>query len=110
MARDMSFHWKWEILATIGTIAFIVSMIAVLVAYNGKPIFNRHGVTLNAVVSVLSTASKATLLFVVAEAIGQWKWILFANQSRPLMDLERVDAASRGPLGSSRLLRPARKV
>lgn len=75
-------------------------MIIVLAVYNGREIFSWHGVTLNAVISVLSTASKALLLFALSEAIGQWKWVTFSKGPQPLMDLERVDAASRGPLGS----------
>jgi hypothetical protein len=110
MAHNSIFLWKWEIGAIITTLVFFVSMVAVLVAYDGKPIFDWHGVTLNTVISLLSTATKGTLMFAIAESISQWKWILFANESRPLMDLERVDSASRGPLGSAKLLWPTTKV
>ncbi|KAF2729492.1 hypothetical protein EJ04DRAFT_502196 [Polyplosphaeria fusca] len=94
------YAWTWEVLSTLGSVASLIAMIIVLAVYNGREIFSWHGVTLNAVVSVLSTASKALLLFALSEAVGQWKWVAFSRRPRPLMDLERVDAASRGALGS----------
>lgn len=78
----------------------VLTLIVLLVFYDGKPIFTWHGVTLNAVVSVLATACNASLLFSMADLISQWKWVLFTDQSRPLIDFELIEAASRGPLGS----------
>lgn len=102
--------WKWEIFAAAGTALYLTSIVLLLIEYNGKPIFDWYGVTLNAVISVFSTAAKASLMFAIAEAIGQWRWILFARQSRPLLDLNEVDSVSRGPLGSLRLLWPAKDM
>lgn len=70
-----------------------------LAVFDGRSIFDWKSVTLNAVISVLSVSMKASLTFAVAELIGQWKWILFSRSARPLMDFERIDMASRGPLG-----------
>jgi len=96
--------WQWEILAATGSVLFLVATICVLAVYNHHPIFDWHGVTLNASVSVLSTGSKTALLYICAEAIGQWKWILYAYHPRPLLDVQLFDAASRGPWGSTVLL------
>jgi len=96
--------WTREIVGLVASIVFLVSMCVLLAVYDGKPIFSWHGVSLNAVVSVLSTASRGALLYAAAEAIGQWKWILFSRQRRILMDFERIDSASRGLLGSFYLL------
>lgn len=104
------FFWKWEIIAAIGSLLLLSALIGLLAKYNNHPIFNSHGVTLNAYVSILSTASKTALLYLIAEAIGQWKWILYAHRSRPLLDVQRVDAASRGPWGSTSLLWLGRKM
>lgn len=98
------FCWIWEIIAAVASLLFLSALIGLLATYNNQPIFDWHGVTLNAYVSILSTASKTTLLYLIAEAIGQWKWILYAHHSRPLLDVEWVDAASRGPWGSTSLL------
>lgn len=96
--------WTWEILSTLGSIVSLVTMIIVLAIYNGREIFSWYGVTLNAVISVLSTTSKALLLFALSEAVGQWKWVAFSKRPRPLIDLERATSASRGVLGSVRWL------
>ncbi|KAE9966432.1 hypothetical protein EG328_008916 [Venturia inaequalis] len=61
-------------------------------------------ITINALVSVLSSILKSTLLLLVGEAIGQMKWNWFKRGSRPLNDFEVFDSATRGPLGSFWLL------
>lgn len=62
-----------------------------------------YGITLNAIVSALATASKASLLCAVADSIGQLKWSWF-QQPRNLYDLQAFDEASRGPAGAVALL------
>lgn len=96
--------WVAEIAGIVGSISFLLALAVVLATYDGKPVFDWHGVTLNAIISVLSTASKASLLFVVEELISQWKWIIFTSEERPLADFDRIDSASRGPLGSLKVL------
>ncbi|MCJ1347113.1 hypothetical protein MMC31_005334 [Peltigera leucophlebia] len=79
--------------------------IAILLAhYNDEPIFDWNGVTLNAIIAVFSAMSKAMLAFTLSECLGQAKWIWFSSQQRPLSDVDLIDAASRGPLGSFRIL------
>jgi hypothetical protein len=102
--RKLRVPWKWEIVASMTSSALLIGMIITLAVFNGKEIYSWHGVTLNTVVSVLSTASKAMLLFALEESIGQWKWVSFSRQFRLLIDLERIDAVSRGPLGSAKWL------
>jgi len=102
--------WTIDIVAVFFSILIFLALIVVLATQDGKPLFSWHGVTLNAIVSVLSTASKALLLLAVEDLIGQWKWILFSGQARALIDFERIDAASRGPLGSLRLMWNSKKM
>lgn len=93
--------WRREIAASIASAACLGGLAVLLMFYDNKPIFSYFGiVTLNTLVSVLSTASKTFLLFAIDELISQWKWIAFATDRRPLIDFERIDAASRGPVGS----------
>jgi hypothetical protein len=92
--------WLPELLACLGTIVSLVGIVALIAIYDNKPVFHWKGVTLNAAVSVLSTASKSLLMLAVEESISQWKWILFWRDRRLLIDFERVDEASRGPWGS----------
>ena len=59
---------------------------------------------MNAVISFLTTIAKACMVLSVAAAIGQSKWLWFQDDSRILQDIELFDDASRGPLGSLRML------
>ncbi|KAI0378131.1 hypothetical protein F5Y04DRAFT_291404 [Hypomontagnella monticulosa] len=102
--------WRGEIGAAIGSGLCFIGITILLAIYNGKPIFSWHGVTLNAVVSVLSTAGRSSLMLAVEEATSQWKWILFSQRPRALIDFDRMDEASRGPLGSIILLWRCRGV
>lgn len=55
--------------------------------------------------SILATASKASLLLTIGTSIGQLKWIWFQQgPKRPLYNLQSFDDASRGPLGSLKIL------
>lgn len=96
--------WKFELWALVGSVLSFAIMVVVLAIFDGRPIFDWKSVTLNAIISVLSVAMKASLTSAVAELIGQWKWILFSRGERLLMDFERIDMASRGPWGSLRVL------
>ncbi|KAM3448746.1 hypothetical protein MY3296_007554 [Beauveria thailandica] len=71
-------------------------MIALLRTYDGHKIFSWNGVTLNAVVAVLSVAMKAALTSAVATCLGQWKWIIFSREECCVLDFEKIDQASRG--------------
>ncbi|KAL1635493.1 hypothetical protein SLS58_010189 [Diplodia intermedia] len=96
--------WLPETLAIIFSATSLAALAVLLAVTDGKAIFNWHNVTLNTIVSILSTASKASVLLALSESISQWKWILFGDKMRPLMDFERIDWASRGPLGSLKVL------
>lgn len=101
--------WSSEILAIGFSLACFVAIVAVLSSFDGKqsPQLS-YGLTLNTIVSILATACKSSLLFLVAESIGQLKWVWFFQQrkdtKRPLQDIQSFDGASRGPLGSLTIL------
>ncbi|KAF4979248.1 hypothetical protein FZEAL_4493 [Fusarium zealandicum] len=87
-----------------GSIVSFTAMVVLLSQFNGKPVFTWNGVTLNAVVAILSVTIKANIAYVVSECMAQWKWIMFIREPRLLIDFDRLDAATRGPLGSLRVL------
>lgn len=96
--------WFVEVVAVIFSAACVIAIAIVLSVYDGKTQPNMpYGLTLNAIVSVLSTASKSALICAVAGALGQLKWIWF-RRSRKLQDIQLFDDASRGPWGSVTLL------
>lgn len=96
--------WLTETLAIIFSAACLGALAVLLALTDNQTIFNYHGVTLNTIVSILVTGSKVAALMVLGEALSQWKWILFTDERRPLIDFERIDLASRGPAGSLQLL------
>lgn len=96
--------WNLELLALFGCLVSFAGLVILLAIFNGRSVFAWHAITLNAIVSILSVALKVTLVFSVSECIGQWKWLLFTAGQRNLMEFERIDLASRGPLGSTYLI------
>lgn len=79
-------------------------MIAVLVYFNGREAITSSFITPNTVVSILSTGCKGPLLSAASGCISQANWVLCADQPPRLFDVEMVADASRGPLGSIRLV------
>jgi hypothetical protein len=96
--------WALEILSVVASSILLGGLAATLWFFDNKPVFDGRNITLNTIVSVLSSASRATLLYTITECTSQWNWILFSAQPRRLLHFDRVDQASRGPLGSLKLL------
>ncbi|PVH83592.1 hypothetical protein DL98DRAFT_486436 [Cadophora sp. DSE1049] len=61
------------------------------------------GITINSILSWLSTIARSALLVPITKGISQLKWTWFSSVQR-LADLQRFDDASRGPWGSLMLL------
>ncbi|KAL8777721.1 MAG: hypothetical protein Q9213_007736 [Squamulea squamosa] len=96
--------WRLQTLAVVGSTLSIGAIAVLLAHYDTKPIFDWNAVTLNAIVAVFSAVSKALLAFALSDCIGQSKRIWFSWQERHLKDLDSIDNASRGPLGSLKLM------
>lgn len=97
-------QWGFEIFCIIMALGVLAAMNIVLFVFDSKSVFDGRVITLNAIISTLSTASRVSLLAMLASAISQWNWLLFSNGSRRLIDFEYLAAASRGPLGSVKVL------
>ncbi|KAM0815922.1 hypothetical protein AB5N19_01723 [Seiridium cardinale] len=97
-----------EIGALILALTCMIGLVLLLRQYDQKPppewALGPWGITLNAVISVISLVFRASLLGAVAPCIGQFCWVWFSTQPRPLNDISHYDGASRGALGSLRLL------
>jgi hypothetical protein len=93
--------WLCESVAMCFSIGCLVAIVFVVAAYDGERIPElASGVTINAIISVLSTASRASLIFVVSTAMGQLKWCWLRRSGRRIRDIRAMDDASRGPLGA----------
>ena len=101
--RLVNDSWFLEAAAIVFSALCLIAIAVVLRIYDSKTRPELpYGMTLNAIVSVLATASKSSLLCTVAGTIGQLKWCWFTTD-RKLQDLQSFDA-SRGPGGSATFL------
>ncbi|KAF7538577.1 hypothetical protein G7054_g2798 [Neopestalotiopsis clavispora] len=97
-------QWWAEILNTILMIGSLCGMIGVLYRNQNKPLPDLpFSISINTVVSILSTVLKASAGLILAEGISDLKWKWF-RVNRSLHDLAVFDKASRGPWGCLRLL------
>jgi hypothetical protein len=55
------------------------------------------------IIAISSAVMRASMLLPVATAIGQLRWSWFRS-ARRLIDIERFDEASRGIIGSAKLI------
>lgn len=100
--------WWFEILAALFSLSCIAANTGFLLYLDQRPYQSwriaKVNVTPNAIISILATANKASLLLTVAQMLVQLKWLYFQGRGRRLFDLQVFDDASQGPLGSLRLL------
>jgi hypothetical protein len=84
----------------------MISIITLLGWFDGKriPVSWPLGFSLNSYISILSGFARSALILPTAEALGQLKWNLFQKEARNMLDFERLDMASRGPMGALILL------
>ncbi|KAA8574483.1 hypothetical protein EYC84_005942 [Monilinia fructicola] len=108
MSRELlwNFHvWQRELASLVaGTLCLIALALHFYMPSMKRQSFRWHGITLNTLVSILSTAVKVFVLYSISESTSQWKWLHFSEQKRFLIDFDKIDAASRGPWGSFILL------
>ncbi|MCJ1470976.1 hypothetical protein MMC07_009624 [Pseudocyphellaria aurata] len=102
--RILSYAWAMEILSLVIAILSLAAIYITLAIHSNRPLPQwPKAISINSLISIFTVVLKATLLMPVAEGIGQLKWHWF-HQPRSLIDLDRVDAASRGPWGSFLLI------
>lgn len=92
--------WLWEWLAWFVALLAIAAIVGVLLAFDNKSISEwPYGITLGALVCVLATIATIGLAQPLAAGLGQARWIWY-TENRRLADLELIDSASKGPIGS----------
>lgn len=110
--------WKYELIASVISIAAIMTLALVVRRFEGVPIEDIYlpkSLQLSAIVAALSTVARVSLLVPVASAVSQDSWLWMSNPSQlknchsRLKDIEVTDNASRGPFGSLLFLFKARK-
>jgi hypothetical protein len=85
------------------SIACIAAIVLIVYYYDEKAVL-QSVITLNTAVSVLSTAARSGLIFVVSAVVGQMKWCWIQKSERQLQHLQTMDSASRGPMGAIQMV------
>ncbi|KAL7919833.1 hypothetical protein ACQKWADRAFT_300186 [Trichoderma austrokoningii] len=101
----LSTTWWMEILTICISTGFMVGLVAILASFQNRLTTEwTFFISINAVVAIVITAARATLLATVSVCLSQEKWSHFNSRARRLRDLNIIDRASRGPLGSIQML------
>lgn len=97
-------EWWLETVACFVVMGALGAVVGLVWAYNNQPLPNwKHGITINALISVFLVIMKSGMGLVLAQGLAHLKWTWFDN-ARPLQDLETYDKAAHGPLGAAMLL------
>lgn len=105
--------WVSEVVAIMVSAGAAATIAVLLRIYDHRPIPRLTGaISINAVLAVLSTVAKSSLLYAITAVLGQakWDWYCRGQQSKRLIDMETFDQASRGPLGAAKVLLSRRTV
>lgn len=110
--KSGSHWWPWEWLCELLAVGSLGAMCFALWYYQDRPQadWQQSYFTLNGLVALLATLTKTGLIIPVSAAIGQRKWLRFLpnrkgnDRARRIGDFEAFDEASRGSLGSAKLI------
>jgi hypothetical protein len=110
--------WFPEILASIISVASLLSTVIVVRHYDGLGLNNLNlpnSLTLNGIIAAIATINRVALMVPVGSAMSQEVWLWFSSVAHKdtchsrFLDLHLSDAASRGAWGSLVFLLVARK-
>lgn len=110
LSRTFHYWWTFELFAAALSIGTFAAIIGILAHFDGRIAHELgNGITLNGLISALSTLLKEAFMIPICSGLGQSKWTWFSRgrgrRSKPkLKHLNTFDEASRGWLGSSVLL------
>lgn len=101
----LSSTWFIEVITICISFVCIAALVVILMHFQNRLLSEwSFFISFNAVVAIIITAAKTTLLATITKCLSQEKWIHFNNKAHPLQDLDTIDKASRGPLGSLQML------
>lgn len=97
--------WMWEVVCIVIGTACLLAIIVICRYLENQPLDSWHSsISPNAMISTLTTISKATVLFAVAASISQLKWLYFQNRPRRLADIDVYNEATSSPVGAFQFL------
>lgn len=95
--------WITEFVALIVSAGAIAAIAGLLSKYNEQQLPSWDGVSLNSLVSWLTTAAGICMGYVAGTSIAQLKWVWFAQEARKMEDMRLFNAAG-GVAGALELL------
>ena len=97
--------WTAEIIWSTTSLLCLGAIIAVLKVFDGQSLMEWPiPISLNALVAFLEALCRVALVVPLTEGMAQLRWNWFARGERPLSDFRAIDDATRGPVGSAKLL------
>ncbi|KAL2211302.1 hypothetical protein CC79DRAFT_194693 [Sarocladium strictum] len=97
--------WATELIWCLLSVILLMGLVMVLSTFDNRPLPKLPlGLTLNTIVAILATASRAVTVFLIGQGISQMKWNQYVGTERPLINLHVFDEASRGPWGSLQMV------
>ncbi|TQB71198.1 hypothetical protein MPDQ_007728 [Monascus purpureus] len=97
-------YWWLEFLSYAVAAITLMAIITVVMVYQDKPLSQwPHFISVNTLLSIFLSIFHTLVLFPVVEALGEVKWMWF-HRPNSLRDLDRLEEASRGAIGSLKLL------
>ncbi|KAH8146028.1 uncharacterized protein LAJ45_09950 [Morchella importuna] len=101
-------YWAWEYVALLVSFLAVATSAVVLLMFDQKPIpawsWQSNGISVNSIISLLSTLSRASLLMPIDECMGQLMWLRYEYRAQRLADVGLYNEASRGAWGALRLV------
>ncbi|KAL9480707.1 hypothetical protein ACSS6W_005493 [Trichoderma asperelloides] len=102
-------EWLLEFISSTTALGLVIAIAIIFRYMDNKPLSAWNGlISLNATISVLTTAYAIVLMHGVSTFIGQAKWLYIKTKPRRLADFEIFDRASRDIWGSVLLLTTVR--
>ncbi|KAK6840114.1 hypothetical protein PG987_005980 [Apiospora arundinis] len=99
------YWWLWELATMSMSFASMAAVIVVLAVEEGKALDDwTFPIQPNSLISIFITLSKSAIMTVLTGAISQSMWMQFEQRATPLMRVEEIQEAGRGPWGSIKLL------
>lgn len=103
---NTAFGWRFELLALAFSVGCILSIVAILLSFQDRPKDEWHGgpLSITGAIAIFSTGANLSAALAIGACISQYKWLHFRKAPHRLADLDVLEEASRGPLGSLLLL------
>jgi len=99
-----SLSWPWDIASWILSLFCFLAIVIVLLYFHNRELPNwPWSITINTMISILTSLGTLLLAVPIASALGQTKWLRL-DQRRSLYDFVLVDDATRSPWGGFVLL------